>query len=125
MAYPKTVNLLPENKVLVITADALASGELIWQDSTESAVTIGASTVQRFGPFDIPRQYTLTHTAGTLVDALEATTMESGQVGMQCNLTTIPATANLTIPTDSQVIIDGTFTVLGSLDVDGSLVVNS
>ena len=122
MAYPTTVNLLPENKVLVITANSTSSGELTWQDSTESAVTVGASTVQRFGPFDIARQYTLTHILGQLVDSLESTTKESGVAGMNCNLTTIPETEILTIPTNSQCVIYDTLTVNGSLDVDGTLI---
>ena len=119
---PQTsVNNLPAGKTLVITATEYDSGELQWQDSTETATEIGASTVQRFGPFRIARQYTLTHTLGLLVDSLEATTKESGVAGVNCNLTTIPATENLTIPADSQVVIHDDYTVLGSLDVDGVL----
>jgi len=118
---PTTNNLLPANRVLVVTADALSSGELQWQDTgaTEAAITLG--TTQRYGPFDEPRQYTLKHTTGRLADTLE-TTLYEGQVGMQCNLTTIPAGSHLTIPPNSQVIIRDAFTINGSLDLDGSLV---
>lgn len=119
---PQTsVNNLPVGKTLVITATDKDSGELQWQDSTEAATSIGASTVQRFGPFRIARQYTLTHILGQLVDSLEATTKESGVAGVNCNLTTIPADENLTIPPDSQVVIYDDYTVLGSVDVDGVL----
>ena len=123
MAIRTTTNLLSANRVLVITADAVSSGELQWQDTgiTEAEITTG--TTQRYGPFDEPRQYTLKHTAGNLSDLSEITIYE-GQVGMQCNLTTIPAGANLTIPPNSQVIIRDAFTLNGSLDLDGSLVLN-
>jgi hypothetical protein len=117
-----SVNNLPVGKTLVITATDKDSGLLQWQDSTEDATTIGASTVQRFGPFRVARQYTLTHTLGMLVDSLEATTKESGVAGVNCNLTTIPATENLTIPVDSQCVIYDTLTINGSLDVDGTLI---
>lgn len=121
MAYPTTVNLLPADTVLVITADALSQGELQWQDSTETATSVGISTVQRLGPFHIARQYTLTHVLGTLTTTVERTNKESGAAGMNCNLTTIPLVENLTIPTVSQCAIYGTLTVIGSLDVDGEL----
>lgn len=121
MPYPTSVNLLPAGRTLVLTADAWSSGELQWQDSTETATSVGASTVQRLGPFEISRQYTLTHITGTLVDTQEFSHFESGVAGMNCNLTTVPADANLTIPPDSQCVIHEDLTVLGNLDVDGVL----
>lgn len=107
--------------MLVITADALSSGELDWQDSDEAATSIGKSTVQRFGPFHIARQYTLTFITGELTESQEHTNKETGTAGMQANLTTIPATENLTIPADSQVVIYDDMTINGTLDVDGVL----
>jgi hypothetical protein len=122
MAYPTSVNLLPADRVLVITANDTSSGELQWQDSAETATTITLGTVQRFGSFPIARQYTLTHTLGMLVDSLESTLRESGIAGMNCNLTTLAATDNLTIQADSQCVIYGTLTINGSLDVDGEII---
>jgi hypothetical protein len=122
MSYPTTVNNLPANRVLVVTADALSSGTVTWQDTgvTEALITLGK--VQRYGPFEEPRQYTLTHITGTLIDTRESTVYESGIVGLQCNLTTVPAGENLTIPAGSQCLIHGTMTLNGTLDLDGSLV---
>jgi len=122
MAYPTSTNNLPANKVLAVTADDLSSGSLTWQDTGIEEADFTAGTVQRFGPFDEARQYTLTHVTGRLTDAIENTVFESGKVGMQCNLTTIPEGTNLTIPTNSQVIIRDAFTLNGTLDLDGSLV---
>ena len=107
--------------MLVITADALSSGELNWQDSDEAAASIGVNTVQRFGPFRFARQYTLTHITGELAEAQEHTNKDTGTAGMQANLTTIPDTENLTIPADSQVVIYDDMTINGTLDVDGVL----
>jgi hypothetical protein len=121
MAYPTKVNLLPAGRMLVITADALSSGELNWQDSDEAAASIGVDTVQRFGPFRFARQYTLTHITGELAEAQEHTNKDTGTAGMQANLTTIPDTENLTIPADSQVVIYDDMTINGTLDVDGVL----
>jgi hypothetical protein len=117
-----TTNLLPANKVIAVTADALTTGNLTWQDTGLTEPDFGAGTVQRFGPFTEPRQFTLKHVTGRLVDTIESTIYESGKVGMQCNLTTIPAGSHLTIPPNSQVIIRDAFTLNGSLDLDGSLV---
>lgn len=107
--------------MLVITADALSSGELDWQDSDEAAASIGVNTVQRFGPFRFARQYTLTHITGELTEATETTLRETGIAGLNCNVKTVPTSEHLTVPTGSQCVIYGDFTVDGSVDVDGEL----
>jgi hypothetical protein len=116
-----SVNQLPEGRTLVITADNLTTGTLTWQDGSDDAVTIGASTVQRFGPFETARNYTLKHVTGELAESQEFSHKISGRAGLNCNLTNIPATENLTVPTNSQCVIYGDITLTGTVDVDGEL----
>jgi hypothetical protein len=121
MPYQTKVNNLPQGLRLVITADTVTTGELQWQDSTETATSISAGTVQRFGPFPFARQFTLTHITGMLVETFEKTVFTGGTAGIHSNLTTIRTGENLTVPANSQCVIYDTLTLNGTLDLDGVL----
>jgi len=120
-----TVNLLPAEKVLIVSAGIGQSGHVRFLDAPSAITSIGEATSQTFGPFEIARQFEITNLSGELTSTIGSEpTSYSGEIKFHTNPTTIPASASLIIPTDTQAIIHDALTVNGTLDVDGSLVLN-
>jgi len=120
-----TVNNLPEGKVLTVTAGSGISGMVRFLDAPTDVVSIGENVSQTFGPFESARQFEITNLAGNLNATIgsEPTTY-SGELKFHPNPTSIPATASLIIPSATQAVVYDGLTVSGTLDVDGSLILN-
>lgn len=128
---PSQTLRLPAGQTLTVTADAASYGTVHRLpvnagDEPFSPVAIAAGDSLVLGPFATERGYSINTTSGALtyavtVEDFPAETQIDELEALSANLATIPADRDLILDANAQSAIFGTFTVDGSLRIDGEL----
>jgi hypothetical protein len=121
---------LNAGQTLTVTADANSSGIVYRQPASAGGtrfapVALGPSDTLVLGPFAQYRQYSIDSTAGEMTYAVTVEDLDTEDrddfEGLATNMTTIPTDRTITESADEQLIVYGTFTIIGTFKIGGEV----